>query len=142
MKKKHKIEIGCGSAYADLGYKNHEEMGTKADLTIEIKKEIKKKKLTQIKAAKLLSISQPKLSELLRGRFRGYSVERLMHFLTELGKDVNIIISSKKTRKARVSVRHSNHDLDHLAGSWSAAEEKSFEENTKQFEKIDKDLCV
>ena len=115
MSKKHKIEIGCGSAYADLKYKNNAEMQTKADLTIEIKK----KKLTQIKAAKLLGISQPKLAELLRGRFSGYSVERLMHFLTELGKDVN---------------------LDQLAGSWSAAEGKSFEENTKQFTKIDREL--
>jgi predicted XRE-type DNA-binding protein len=119
MSKKHKIEIGCGSAYADLEYKSHEEIETKADLTIAIKKEIKKKKLTQSKAAKLLGISQPKLSELLRGRFSGYSVERLMHFLTELGKDVN---------------------LDHLAGTWSAAEGKSFEENTKQFAKIDREL--
>lgn len=47
----------------------------------------------------------PKLSGLLNGRFRGYSVERLMHFLTELGKDVDIIVRSKpRYRKARVSV--------------------------------------
>ncbi len=110
MSKKRKIEVSSGSAYADLGYKNYQEMETKADLTIEINKEIKKKKLTQTKAAKLLGISQPKLSELLRGHFRGYSVERLMHFLTELGKDVDIIISSKKTRKARVNVYHSNSE--------------------------------
>lgn len=32
------------------------------------------------------------------------------------------------------------HDLDHLAGSWSSTEENSFEENTKYFEKIDKEL--
>ena len=34
----------------------------------------------------------------------------------------------------------SYHDLDHLAGTWSSAEEKTFKENTKQFEKIDKEL--
>jgi len=105
MKKK---QISTKSAYADLGYKNYEEMETKADLLIEINKEIRKKKLTQIRAAKILGISQPKLSELLRGRFRGYSVERLIHFLTILGKDVNIVITNKKTRKARVSVFCSN----------------------------------
>lgn len=54
-------------------------------------KTIKKKKLTQTEAAGILGISQPKLSELLNGRFRGYSVERLIHFLNELGKDVNIV---------------------------------------------------
>jgi hypothetical protein len=36
--------------------------------------------------------------------------------------------------------RYVYHDLDHLAGSWSAAEEKTFKENTQSFEQIDKDL--
>jgi predicted XRE-type DNA-binding protein len=108
MKKGSKAKISSGSVYSDLGYKNPEEMETKANLTIEIDKAIKKKKLTQTEAARILSISQPKLSELLRGRFRGYSVERLMHFLNELGKDVDIVIrSTPRTRKARVNVYHS-----------------------------------
>lgn len=107
---KKRIKISSGSVYADLGYKDYEEMETKANLVVEINKEIKKKKLTQAKAAKILGISQPKLSDLLRGHFRGYSVERLIHFLNELGKDVDIVISSKpKSRKARVSVYHSNN---------------------------------
>ncbi len=111
MSKKSKSEKRSRSIYADLGYKNYEEMETKANLVIEIGKEIKKKKLTQTKAAKLLGISQPKLSELLKGLFRGYSVERLIHFLNELGKDVDIVIRSKpKTRKARVNVYHSNSE--------------------------------
>jgi len=93
------------SVYADLGFKNHEKMETKANLVIEISKAIKKKKLTQEQAAEMFGISQPKLSELLRGRFRGYSVERLIHFLNELGKDVDIIVKSKpRNRKAKVSV--------------------------------------
>lgn len=98
-------EIGTGSIYAQLGYKNHEEMETKSNLVIEIAKAIKKKRMTQTQAAKMLGISQPKLSELLNGRFRGYSVERLMHFLNELGQDIEIIVKSKpRNRKARVSV--------------------------------------
>ena len=109
MSNKHKAKITTGSVYAALGYKNHEEMETKANLTMEISKAIKNKKTTQTNAAKILGISQPKLSELLSGHFRGYSVERLMHFLNELGKDVNIIVRSKpKTRKARVYVSHYN----------------------------------
>ena len=111
MSKKPKTKISSGSVYADLGYKDPEEMVTKANLTIEISKAIKNKKLTQTNAAKILGVSQPKLSELLGGHFRGYSVERLMHFLNELGKDVDIVVSSKpKTRKARVNVYHSNEE--------------------------------
>ncbi|MEI8300402.1 MAG: helix-turn-helix transcriptional regulator [Chlamydiota bacterium] len=103
------VEIGSGSVYADLGFKNHEEMQTKADLVIEISKAIKKKKLTQIQVAEILGISQPKVSELLNGHFRGCSVERLMLFLNKLGKDVDIIVKSKpRHRAARVSVCHSD----------------------------------
>ena len=111
MSKKNKTHISTGSVYADLGYKNHEEMETKANLIVEISRAMKKKKLNQTQAAKLFGINQPKLSELLRGRFRGYSVERLMNFLTALGEDVDIFVRPKpKTRKARVRVYHSNGD--------------------------------
>ncbi len=104
-----RVEIGVGSIYADLGLKNHEEMETKSNLVMEISKVIKKRKLTQTQAAETIGISQPKLSELLSGRFRGYSVERLIHFLNELGQDVDIVVKAKPRNrsKARVSVYHS-----------------------------------
>lgn len=104
------VEVGQGSVYADLGYKNYEEMETKSNLVVEISKAIKKRKLTQTQTAEILSISQPKLSELLSGRFRGYSVERLIHFLNELGQDVDIVVKPKPRyrRKARVHVFHSS----------------------------------
>lgn len=112
MNKKSKTKISSKSAYADLGLKNHEEMETKADLVMEIISAMKKKKLTQTKTAKIIGISQPKLSELLRGHFRGFSVERLIHFLNELGKDVDIVVKSKpSSRKARVNVYHSNNEF-------------------------------
>jgi predicted XRE-type DNA-binding protein len=108
MSKKSKSEISSRSIYADLGFENHKEMATKADLVMEISSAIKKKRITQTAAAKILRISQPKLSELLRGHFRGYSVERLIYFLNELGKDVDIVVKSKpSSRKARVNVYHS-----------------------------------
>lgn len=110
-----RVEMGSGSVYKDLGYKSHKEMETKSNLVMEISKAIKKKKLTQIQAAEMFGISQPKLSELLRGRFRGYSIERLIYFLNELGKDVDIVVKSKpRNRRARVHVipsmdsRHKN----------------------------------
>ncbi len=103
-----RVEIGSGSVYEQLKFKDHKEMETKSTLVMEITKAIKKKNMTQTEAAEILGISQPKLSGLLNGHFRGYSVERLMHFLIELGKDVDIIVRSKpRNRKARVSVYHS-----------------------------------
>lgn len=107
-----RVEISSRSVYADLGFKNHEEMETKSNLVTEISKAIKKKKITQTQAAELFGISQPKLSELLNGRFRGYSVERLIHFLNEIGQDVDIIVKSKpRNRKARVAVYHSSSPI-------------------------------
>ena len=104
-----KIEIGSGSVYEQLGYKNHKEMETKSILVMEINSAIKNKKLTQTAAAEILGISQPKLSALLSGHFRGYSVERLIYFLTELGKDVDIVVKTKpRNRRARVNVYHSS----------------------------------
>lgn len=104
----NRVEISSGSVYADLGYKDCEEMETKSNLVMEISKSIKRKKLTQTQAAKLFGISQPKLSELLNGRFRGYSIERLIHFLNEIGQDVDIVVKSKpRNRKARVAGYHS-----------------------------------
>jgi predicted XRE-type DNA-binding protein len=103
------IEIGSGSVYEQLGYKNYKEMETKAILVMEINSAIKNKKLTQTVAAEILDISQPKLSQLLNGHFRGYSVERLIHFLNALGKDVDIVVRAKpRNRKARVNVYHSD----------------------------------
>lgn len=104
-----RVKVSSGSVYEQLGYKKHEEMVTKANLVMEISIAIKKKKLTQINAAKILGISQPKLCQLLKGQFRGYSVERLIHFLNELGKDVDIVVKTKPaSRKARVTVYHSS----------------------------------
>src|SRR5437868_13332428 len=102
-----RVEISSESVYAQLGFKNHKEMETKSNLVMEIGKAIKKKKLTQTQAAERIGISQPKLSELLKGQFRGYSVERLIYFLNELGQDVDIVVKSKlRNRRGRVSVYH------------------------------------
>jgi hypothetical protein len=58
-----------------------------------------------------------------------------------LRTSVNVLILKMIEKGLGFSCKKSSyHDLDHLAGSWSPAEEKIFEENTKQFEKIDKEL--
>jgi predicted XRE-type DNA-binding protein len=106
-----RTEIGLESVYVQLGFRNHKEMETKSNLVMEIGKAIKKKKLTQTQAATRIGISQPKLSELLNGHFRGYSVERLIHFLNELGQDVDIVVKSKpRNRKGCVNVYHSTNN--------------------------------
>ncbi len=88
------IKLGTGNVYADLGYADADEMLIKAQLVAKIAKVIKRKSLTQTQAAELLGMPQPKLSNLLRGRFRGFSERRLMDCLTKLGRDVQIVVKA------------------------------------------------
>lgn len=81
-----------GNVFADLGIPNPEEALAKAEIAMKIHEIIKKKKLTQAKAAKILKISQPKISLLLRGYLTDFSLERLLRFLNDLGQDVYISI--------------------------------------------------
>jgi predicted XRE-type DNA-binding protein len=96
IKKKRfgKIEYteSSGNVFADLGVPNPEEALAKAKIAMKIEALIKKKKLTQTKAAKLLKITQPKISMLLRGYLTDFSLERLLRFLNDLGQDVYISI--------------------------------------------------
>jgi predicted XRE-type DNA-binding protein len=81
-----------GNVFADLGIPNPEEALAKAEVAMKIRDIIKKKKLTQTKAAKILKISQPKVSLLLRGYLTDFSLERMLRFLNDLGQDVYISI--------------------------------------------------
>lgn len=95
MKKSETIIYGSGNVFADLGFPNPEEHLAKAMLVTQIADIMKKRGLTQAAAAKILGIDQPKVSDMLRGRFRGFSLGRLMHFLNLLGCDVEIIVKNK-----------------------------------------------
>lgn len=93
------VEMGSGNVYADLDYADADEMLIKAQLVTKIAEIIRRKGLTQTQAGKLLGMPQPKLSNLLRGQFRGFSERRLMNCLTRLGRDVQIVV--KATPRSR-----------------------------------------
>lgn len=85
-------EVSTGNVFADIGIPDPETHLLKAQLVSRIGDIIKQRGLTQTKAARLIGIAQPDLSALLRGRFRGHSIERLMRCLTALGCEVDIVI--------------------------------------------------
>ncbi len=86
------VEEGSGNVYADLGYAESEIMLVKARLAAKIAEIIQRRALTQARAAEILGLTQPKVSALLKGRFRGISEHRLLECLTRLGRDVHIVI--------------------------------------------------
>jgi predicted XRE-type DNA-binding protein len=96
-----------GNVFADLGLPDAEERLAKAELARQIDHIIKKKRLTQERAAKILGISQPKVSALLHGKLAGFSMDRLLKFLMALDQDIEIRIKSKPSRirrKARTTI--------------------------------------
>jgi predicted XRE-type DNA-binding protein len=106
MSRAIQIEEGSGNIFADLGLANPEERLAKADLAIRIAGAIRARRLTQARAARTLNIDQPKVSRLLRGQLSGFSTERLMHFLTLLGRDIEIVVrpTPRSRRQGRVRV--------------------------------------
>jgi predicted XRE-type DNA-binding protein len=89
------FEKGSGNVFADLGLPDAEEMLLKAHLVHQISVILEERELTQAQAADVLGIDQPKVSHLLRGNLRGFSVERLTRFLNALGQDVEIVVRPK-----------------------------------------------
>ena len=98
------MEPGSGNVFADLGMADAGEHLLKAGLVVKIDRTIRKRRLTQTAAAQLMGIDQPKVSAMLAGRFRGYSVERLMRFLVALGHDVEIVVKPGRRGSAELRV--------------------------------------
>jgi predicted XRE-type DNA-binding protein len=93
------VEVGSGNVYADLGFPDADRMLVKAELVSAIARIISDRGLSQTAASEILGLTQPKLSNLLRGQFRGLSERRLMDCLTRLGRDVQIVV--KATPRSR-----------------------------------------
>ena len=100
------ITRGTANVFADLGCPDAEERQTKLRLAHAINAAIARRRLTRAAAAEKLGVNQPKVSELARYKLDGFSVERLMVFLTALDQDVEIVIRQKPRSRAtgRISV--------------------------------------
>jgi predicted XRE-type DNA-binding protein len=101
-----KITRGGKNVFADLGFADAGEMQTKVRLAREINLILEHRGLTQAKAATLLDVVQPKISALANYKLDGFSVERLMTYLTALDRDVKIVIKKKPSSRmnGRISV--------------------------------------
>lgn len=100
------ITEGGPNVFADLGLPDAEELLVKAKLAYRIARIVKDRGLTQSDAARLIGLPQPKLSNLLRGRFRGISEDKMMRCLAALGHDVTITVSPREKAKGRVEVAY------------------------------------
>jgi predicted XRE-type DNA-binding protein len=106
VSKSSSVTRGSGNVFADLGLANPEERLAKAELALAIARAIKERGLSQREAATLMGIDQPKVSHVLRGRLADFSTERLMNFLRDLGRDIEIIVrpAPKSRKRGRLHV--------------------------------------
>jgi predicted XRE-type DNA-binding protein len=98
------ITRGTGNLFADLGYGDADERQTKLRLAYAINGVIGRDHLTQATAAKKLGVNQPKVSALANYKLGGFSVERLMTFLTALDQDVEIVIKKKPRARSAAGI--------------------------------------
>jgi predicted XRE-type DNA-binding protein len=100
------ITRGSTNIFEELGYRNAAERQAKLRLAYALNQVIDHQGLNQSAAANLLNLSQPKVSALRNYKLSGFSVERLMTFLTALGQDVEIVIRNKprSRQSARITV--------------------------------------
>lgn len=104
-RKRIEVEVGSGDVFTDLGYADAKERRLKVELALEVNRALGQRQLTQAAAAKILGLRQPHVSDLVRYRLNRFSVERLMEFLTLLGKDVEIRIMQRPARRPSSLVR-------------------------------------
>src|SRR5258708_4185296 len=99
------VEHGTANVFADLRYPDAEERQTKLRLAHAINTIVAERELTQSEAADLFGVNQPKVSALLHYKLDGFSVERLMLFLTALDRDVEISIRKKPRSRSTGRIR-------------------------------------
>ena len=107
VNKIERVDEGSGNVLVDLGLSDAAELTTKVQLAVAINQQIEARSLSQIAVAEILCVNQPKVSALQNYKLDGFSVERLMTFLTGLGSDIEIRIRKPKrasNRAGRISV--------------------------------------
>lgn len=103
MAKKNAIRVtpSTGNVFRELGFSKEESehLLVRADLLIQVQKTITSRRLTQSEAAKVLRVTQPRVSDLLRGRIDLFSTDALIDMLASLGVGVKLVVKPTKLRK-------------------------------------------
>ena len=90
---KIEIEASSGNVFADLGISQPEEALIQADLALAIGRRVAQEGWTQKAAAEVLGVKQSDVSNIIRGRLKGFSIERLIKMLRLLGHGVSVTVT-------------------------------------------------
>jgi predicted XRE-type DNA-binding protein len=97
-----RIERSSGNVFRDLGFTDieAENLRIRADLMISLSKLIDDRRLTQAQAAKLLGVTQPRISALVRGKIQLFSVDSLMEMLGRAGATISVTVKQPRGQVA------------------------------------------
>ena len=98
------VEPSSGNVFADLGLPDADKLKIKSGLVIEITKAMRRLGLTQQQAAARMGVTQPKVSDMLRGDFSNLSERKLMDCLNRLGYDIEISIKPAKAAVGQLTL--------------------------------------
>jgi predicted XRE-type DNA-binding protein len=89
-----RVTPSTGNVFRDLGFSKEESehLLVRADLLIQVQKAIRSRRLTQAETAKVLRVTQPRVSDLLRGRIDLFSTDTLIDMLARLGVGVRLVV--------------------------------------------------
>ena len=103
MAKKSAIRVtpSTGNVFRDLGFSKEESehLLIRADLLIQVQKAIVSKRLKQAEAAKVLRVTQPRVSDLLSGRIDLFSTDSLIDMLARLDVGVRLVVKTPRSKK-------------------------------------------
>lgn len=99
-----RIVAGGINVFSALKRPDSDEAFAKIELAFKIHTLIDQMSLTQTQAAKLLDTDRARVSNLMRGRLKEFSIDRLFHFLTKLGQDVDVTIRPKRRAIAQLHI--------------------------------------
>ena len=93
-----RIEQSSGNVFRDLGFSDDEaeNLRIRADLMISLTELIEDRGLTRAQAAKLLGVTQPRVSDLMRGKIQLFSVDSLIEMLGHAGAQVSAVVKQQR----------------------------------------------
>lgn len=92
-----RVRHSTGNVFSDLGFGEDEaeNLKVRSDLMIELTRLIEVQGLTQVAAAKLLGVTQPRVSDLMRGKIDRFSVDSLIEMLGHAGASVSVVVTQR-----------------------------------------------
>jgi len=105
MAKPRSQRAASGNVLVDLGFRDADELSAKAVLALRLNEILDRRGLTQAAAARLLGMTQPKISSLRNYKLRGISLERLMLGLVALDHSVDIVVRPRRRSKTPAAIR-------------------------------------